>query len=265
MAMKMLPKDVFVMYFASEKTLAEFVIHSKGEPYVLKDVIETLQECGAEPLSCNVSRLGDFCTILIFADFTNAKAEPGEVVRRIRALRGVGRVEHVAETVHGLMFDELSFPVTTNMGRTRAMIILVDTLSNALKRMKSEYGTGAEAFLYYLGYDLGYEAAKTFRQEIEYRREEVLEVLKVIQALGWGRMEDLKVEFDAGRGSLKVYDLFESKTSVGEFATAKCHLFRGFLAGFLSQLLGRNVRVFEIRCIARGDPYCEFVFEPSPK
>jgi len=261
--MRLLPKDVFVMYFAAGKTLAEFIAYSKGEPYILKNIISLLEDHGVEPLSCNVSRIGEYCTIIIFADFTNAKASPDEVKRNLEKIKGIERVESISERVHGLMFDELSFPITTNMGKARALILLVDTLSNALKRIKSEWSTGAEAFLYYLGYDLGYESARTFRQKIVYRREEVLEVLKVIQALGWGKIEDLTVEFESKRGSLKVYDLFESKTSVGEFATPKCHMFRGFLAGFLSQLLETNIRVFEIRCIAKGDPYCEFVFEPS--
>ena len=261
--MRLLPKDIFVMYFAASKTLAEFVAYSKGEPYILKEIINTLERHGVEPLSCNVSRIGEYCTILIFADFANTKVSPKEVEKSLKKIKGIERVECVSESVHGLMFDELSFPITTNMGKTRAMVLLVDTLSNALKRIKSEWGTGAEAFLYYLGYDLGYESARIFRQEIAYYREEVLEVLKVIQALGWGRIEDLFIEFEAKRGSLKVYDLFESKTSIGEFATTKCHFFRGFLAGFLSQLLETNIKVFEVKCIAKGDPYCEFVFESS--
>lgn len=78
-----------------------------------------------------------------------------------------------------------------------------------------------------------------------------------------GKIENLVIEFESKRGSLKVYDLFESKTSIGEFATPKCHFFRGFLAGFLSQLLETNIRVFEVKCIAKGDLYCEFIFEPS--
>ena len=262
--MELLPKDIFVMYFAAGKTLAEFIAYSKGEPYILKNIISLLEDHGVEPLSCNISRIGEYCTILIFADFTNAKTSPEEVRKEMEKIKGVERVKSISETVHGLMFDELSFPITTNMGKTRAMVLLVDTLSKALKRIKTKWRTGAEAFLYYLGYDLGYESAQIFRQEIKYYREEVLEVIKVIQALGWGKIEDLTIDFDSKRGGLKIYDLFESKTSIRQFTTVKCHFFRGFLAGFLSQLLETNIRVFEIRCIAKGDPYCEFIFESSP-
>ena len=35
-------------------------------------------------------------------------------------------------------------------------------------------------------------------------------------------------------------------------------LFRGAIAGFASKMLGKSVAVIEIKCIAKGDLYCEF-------
>ena len=39
------------------------------------------------------------------------------------------------------------------------------------------------------------------------------------------------------------------------------HFVRGHLSGFLSGLLNAKVRAVERRCIAAGDPYCEFYLE----
>ena len=260
---ELLPKDIFVMYFAEERSLAEFIVYSRGNPYVVSDLIELFKEYDIVPLSCNISRIREYYTILVFADFTNAKITPSKLKDKISDISGIEKVSYIGERVHGLMFDELSFPITTNMGKSRAIILLVSTFSDTLKRMKSEWGSGAEAFLYYLGYDMGYDCARIFRQEIKYYREEIMEVLKVIQALGWGRIKKLELDFDRKRGRLIILDLFESETSRGQFAVPKCHFFRGFLAGFLSQLLEVNIKVAEVRCIAKGDPHCEFVFEPG--
>lgn len=38
-----------------------------------------------------------------------------------------------------------------------------------------------------------------------------------------------------------------------------CHFFRGFLAGFLSELFGKTVTVTEEKCAGKGDEHCEFV------
>ena len=38
-------------------------------------------------------------------------------------------------------------------------------------------------------------------------------------------------------------------------------LIRGHISGFLTGLLKINVRAIETKCIAKGDPYCEFYIE----
>ena len=40
------------------------------------------------------------------------------------------------------------------------------------------------------------------------------------------------------------------------------HMFRGMLAGVIEEIANRQVISLEEKCIAKGDPYCQFVVKP---
>ena len=39
--------------------------------------------------------------------------------------------------------------------------------------------------------------------------------------------------------------------------------FNGFFRGFLTELFGKPIMVTEEKCVAKGDPQCEFRFAPT--
>ena len=62
---------------------------------------------------------------------------------------------------------------------------------------------------------------------------------------------------EKGEVAIKVYDSSECELFKG---SKKCesHLIRGMLAGWFSQLFRKEVKVREVKCIAKGDSYCQF-------
>ena len=92
------------------------------------------------------------------------------------------------------------------------------------------------------------------------RREEALNLFsRLKREENWGAIAFRDVDFKSGSGRVIVRNSFESvarKTS-----QPSCHFFRGFLAGFLSELFKRTIVVTEEKCAGRGDVHCEFVFE----
>ena len=74
----------------------------------------------------------------------------------------------------------------------------------------------------------------------------------------WGKISFLDVDFVNGSGRVIIVDSFES---IARKTTQPCcHFFRGFLAGFLSELFEKTIEITEEKCVGKGDGHCEFVF-----
>jgi len=75
----------------------------------------------------------------------------------------------------------------------------------------------------------------------------------------WGNISFQNVNLEEGSGKVVITESFEARARRTE--QASCHFFRGFLAGFLSELFKRTMTVNEEKCVAKGDEECEFTFE----
>ena len=56
--------------------------------------------------------------------------------------------------------------------------------------------------------------------------------------------------------SIKIYDSFECENVKSDKPVS--HFLRGILGGILFTIFRKEVTVYETKCIAKGDPYCEF-------
>lgn len=78
----------------------------------------------------------------------------------------------------------------------------------------------------------------------------------------WGKMSFQDVDHKKGSGRILIIDSFE--TVARKRNRPSCYFFKGFLAGFLSELFGKPITVVEERCSSKGDEHCEFRFANSP-
>ena len=61
---------------------------------------------------------------------------------------------------------------------------------------------------------------------------------------------------------MRLHGNFECTPFIGKKDRPVSHLIRGGLAGVFKEAYGRDFRVREVKCIAKGDEYCEFIIEP---
>ena len=75
----------------------------------------------------------------------------------------------------------------------------------------------------------------------------------------WGKPSFQNVDLEKASGTVIIVDSFET---VGRKTNEPCcHLFRGFLEGFLSELFKKSITVSEKKCAGKGDEHCEFTFK----
>ncbi|VVB61331.1 V4R domain protein [uncultured archaeon] len=87
---------------------------------------------------------------------------------------------------------------------------------------------------------------------------------KVFTLAGLGKMK--VVEWNA-KDSIMVYRVYDSIIAQhsGKVGHAVCHIQRGWFAGASCVFFGKDIDGIEVKCLSKGDAYCEFITKPRNK
>lgn len=119
--------------------------------------------------------------------------------------------------------------------------------------------SAASVILYTAAIKCGVHLYKRVKKKFNTKEEALNLLSKLKLEENWGDLVFRGVNFKSGSGKVIIKNSLESvarKTN-----EPSCHFFRGFLAGFLSELFNRTVVVTEEKCASKGDAHCEFRFE----
>ncbi len=129
-------------------------------------------------------------------------------------------------------------------------------MENALELIFSP--SAASVILYTTAIKCGVHLYQKTKKEFN-KKEEALNYLSSLKKEeNWGKMSFQEVNFKNGSGRVIIDDSFEAMAR--KTNQPSCHFFRGFIAGFLSELLKKTIVVTEEKCAGKGDEHCEFIF-----
>lgn len=190
----------------------------------------------------------------MFLDFSRSEASPTEVKEAI--IKNIDNINiYLIEPIlPGITVDRVHFPLL--FLNERAVIFRESALKGWIVDVREKFGTGGEALLYHIGFNMGYEIYESYSREDvrKYKRWTIL-CLMLYTA---GFAEKMRVNVSENSVNVKVWNNIEcsmgrqSKKPYGQ-------LLRGIIGGFATEYFDRKVKVIENRCIAIGDPYCEFL------
>ena len=197
--------------------------------------------------------------MLLFADVWNSNLI-STLSEEIKEIKYVDRVNVIEPLFKGFTTDKFFFPLI--MAGNRVIILRKPLYEGLIKRLRRELGSGYEAILYYMGVEMGREAFKDYVKMIGGDLNKLIIVVEeFFRLVGFGVIRIVDVELGR-RCTVRVFDSFECELFIGlnEYSS---HLIRGILAGWFAEASNvsdiSRVRATEIKCIARGDPYCEVV------
>ncbi len=255
--MKLVPLDVArVIHLPRRKIyLISLSIAEKTRP--IGQIVRELNDVAAEIITIYGYCIDGAGHLSVVVDLTNAKLDIDELVNRLSRMSEITRVSYVAPEEPGLLIDKYHFPITYGAGR--AVLFDIETLSSMFDEIKRQWGSAGEAFIYYLGYIGGKSFAKHFSEKYRELNERKIYIIMrdTIQAYGYGLVD--KVEKTDNEVIIRVRDLFECKPVEGKRTSPNSHFFRGYVSGIASVMLNRDMLAEEVKCIAMGDPYCEFI------
>jgi predicted hydrocarbon binding protein len=119
--------------------------------------------------------------------------------------------------------------------------------------------SAASVILYTAAIKCGVHLYKRVKKEFDTKEEALRLFSQLKREENWGDTAFRDVNFENGSGKAIVKGSFESVAR--ETSEPSCHFFRGFLAGFLSELFNSTVVVTEGKCASSGAASCQFRFE----
>ena len=146
------------------------------------------------------------------------------------------------------------------MNSREEVVFNIHMLRGIAKNVRDLLGTGGEALLFCIGYQMGVELAKTFREE--YPGDSPWQILgrcgDELSRAGWGKFEFLNAyEYKV----VRVYGSWECRMG-GNCKKPYSQIYRGLISGLFSELFSQNLIAIEVKCLTFGCDFCEFKVKP---
>jgi predicted hydrocarbon binding protein len=224
---------------------------------VLAKLASAFTESGVPLLGIKMSaaRSGERLRILFAADLKGREGEAAKLVDRLKRVSGVEQVEYAPPLFDGVTVDAWSHPLL--LDNERAAILPYAFITGMLKRGWSEFGTGFAAILYHVALAGTVEECKKCFEY--FGRDECVKLFEErFRLLGFGV---LKIERLTEREMVaRVYDSIECSAFRGA-GEPRGALTRGIVAGIAAVVWNappESIVAEEVKCLAKGDSYCEF-------
>jgi len=264
---RIVPTPYEVGRYAVVPGTAPFVFHIRFQPEALTEVgileklINVLTEKGIPILLLKVSvaTAGEAFTTILIADLKGKERMVEDIVQRMKRVPYVAEVLYALPIIDGVAVDPFSFPLL--MIGKRAVILRQPVYGGMIKEGWTRFGTPYAILLYTVGYGAGLLAYKDHSKIISGPNVQKL-AEALFQAMGFGRLEIVKLDDERREAVFRVYDSFECELFLGA-GEIRGNFIRGIIAGWLAGYWGVTgefeVVAREVKCIAKGDSYCEYV------
>ena len=204
--------------------------------------------------------------ILLVADLKGREELAGELVDALRGVDYVADAWYAPPITDGVAVDECSFPLVF-MGDRVVMLrrpVYEGFIAGGWERLGSGYGQ----LLYIVGFAAGQKAYERQLSAVDGSEELVRLAKALFQMLGYGRIELLRIDDARREAVVRVYDSFECELFRGA-GEIRGNFIRGLIAGWLAARWHverlEEVTAREVKCIARGDPYCQYWIRAEAK
>ncbi len=151
------------------------------------------------------------------------------------------------------LIHSIDFPFTILGGR--AIITRALTFVDIIKIIRENVHE-SEGILVYSGLKGGKHAARHVNRHLKVDINNFADILKeLFQAAGWGLL-NIEYDHETHEGTITVRDSFVSDV-YQKSEEPVCAYMSGFFSGYLSESLGEDIYVKEIKCQSSGHPECE--------
>ena len=252
------PRIIPCAIYAPSRDISQIAIITNNVPGALAEIAFKMAEYGVNVLSGLImaepgTEVG---TVIMFIDLTDASITLERLLDELRKLDVVLKADVVVRKIGQMAVDGTTH-TTTFLGR-RVVILDVDDVGSMFKWLVETFSSGGRAILFDMGERAGASAAERLKNLYGLSGRELFETFLALHAAaGWFNYELIEYNEDTVR--LRLYENFECMPMAGKLDRPTSHLVRGAIAGVLHRAQGREFDVVEVKCLAKGDAWCEFL------
>ena len=263
------PFDIGRFLIAPDRKLHCLLIKTELMSGVLEKLASIAAKYGVKVLYISYSMPRDYEKLvraLVFIDVTDATAPVEQLLEEARKLKFVREIRDMKPEIEGFALDLFSFPLVIE-GK-RVIILREQGIKGIINGLRKRLGSAAEAIQYFLGFEAGLEFGENHRRIGERlgikKHSEIFSRISapMFVTVGFGVMKVLKISDNPPYAHIRIYGCFECECAPKKSEKPYSHLVRGMIAGVFTRLFGVEMTVKEIKCVAMGDPYCEFEAYP---
>ncbi|MEM3021164.1 MAG: V4R domain-containing protein [Candidatus Caldarchaeum sp.] len=238
-----------------------FSVKLADVPGALQQVFSVIASYGLNVVSIysvDTSYLGEReqVEVNIIVDLTGKPFSAEQLAKSISLLNVVKDVSYYGKQLPDMLFDEHHFPLRI-MGE-RAIIYRESGYREMILGLKRQLGTGGDAILYHIGLNIGKGIWNKLKQITGGDLDLLVKHVKYrVMMNRTSRVKEISMDLEAGRVVVRLEDNYECAL-VKNYGKPFSNLHRGMFTGIFSELVGSE-KSKETKCIAAGDPYCEFV------
>lgn len=236
-------------------------------PGVLEKIVRVFGGKGVPILQLKISApTGGRGGVIVIADLKGREDLAESLSKELSRVELVEKVYVVAPITNGISVDTLSFPLTL-MGQ-RAVILRQPVCEGFIKGVWRQFGSAGAILLYLAGFEAGRLAYRDYTRLTEDPSAQLALAQALFQMLGYGVLELVRVDDERREAVARVRDSFECELFRGA-GEIRGSFVRGLIAGWLAGRWGvseeREILAREVKCIAKGDPYCEYHVQAERK
>lgn len=263
------PFDIGRFLIAPGRKFHCLMIKAELQPGALEKLASIASRYGIKVPYISYSMQRDYgkpIKAIAFIDITEATISVKELIEEARKLKFVREIKDMKPEIGSFALDLFSFPI--KIGDDRVIVLREQGIRGIINGLRKRLGSAAEAIQYFVGFEAGLEFGRNHRKLGETLGiKKASEIFSKVSAplftpIGFGVMKVLEISDSPPHALVRVYRCFECECAPEKVDKPYSHLVRGMMAGVSTHLFGIEMAVKEIKCIAIGDPYCEFEVYP---
>ena len=159
-------------------------------------------------------------------------------------------------------FDEDNGIIRDKLTWERCFIVSVTRAQDIFRRLAEIFKSGIDVLLLEASRSAGKHIVDVTRKDTKTDVNLVLsEYAKKFAHVGFGRIEVCELEPRKAKIRFRVWNNVFAEIRDGE--STYCKYVEGLVSGVYERLLHKTPKVRELKCIGKGDSYCEFLLTPK--
>jgi predicted hydrocarbon binding protein len=152
---------------------------------------------------------------------------------------------------------------------SRVMVLDADFIKALSSSLTKTFQTGATVILYHMGLAYGELLGQRILESggLSTQTQNAYRQRYASLAIGkfkWPSLAALAASGAPAQLTVTLGDSFFAK-SIGRTGQPECHVVRGILEGTAKVILKKDYQCQEVKCLSKGDQFCEFLIQPHAK